>query len=221
MIVLVYDLLQIVFDKLDFISQLRFRQVDNFVYENLQMTNFYDINQEILDILSDDILLNYPYVRQLNARYNGSITNVNHLSELIKLNATLSNISQTGISKLHNLLELDAKCALSDNNNITNVNHLKKLQKLNIGSVMCRIGQNWINELTELIVLNAEYNRMVKDVNHLKKLKYLNAGSFNFVDCEIDQAGISELYNLIEVNISGNTKIKCLKHCKMLKTIIT
>ena len=71
---LLYDILEIICDKLDFLSQIRFRQLDSFVYENIQMTNFYDIDRKYLKRLNDDILLMYPYILSLDASYSKNIT---------------------------------------------------------------------------------------------------------------------------------------------------
>ena len=54
--------------------------------------------------------------------------NVNHLTKLQYLNAAgESGIDQTGISELHNLIELQVEI----NPKITSVKHLTKLQTLN------------------------------------------------------------------------------------------
>ena len=66
MAILSYDLLQIIFNRLDFISQIRYQQIDSFIYGNFHMRNFYDITNEIKVKLSNDILENYLYITRLN-----------------------------------------------------------------------------------------------------------------------------------------------------------
>jgi hypothetical protein len=56
--------------------------------------------------LNDKILLNYPFIKYLNAHHNLNITNINHLKNLIHLNASNSGINNLGIKNL-NLKILD------------------------------------------------------------------------------------------------------------------
>ena len=96
-----YDLLQMIFNGLDFISQLRYHQMISFVYVNIHMTNFGDIEDTIITKLSDEILVKYPHISKLNASSNRQITNVNHLRELQELIVRRRcGICQNGISEL-------------------------------------------------------------------------------------------------------------------------
>jgi hypothetical protein len=141
------DILQnCILPKLDFLSQIRLRQVSCKFYR-LEIHDFFNIPIEYLNLLNNEILKNYLFVRYLNANCNPKITNVNHLKKLQKLDAGSNcGIDNYGISGLTELIELNADA----NHKITNVNHLKKLQKL-------------------------DANHKITNVNHLKKLQKLDA----------------------------------------------
>src|SRR5439155_22599640 len=82
----------------------------------------------MIDVLfySDQGIVNIN-LQELNAGYNSEITNVNHMSKLIILDASgKCGIDDRGIINV-NLQELHAQ----DNPKITNVNHMSKLIKLN------------------------------------------------------------------------------------------
>ena len=121
------DLIQYcIFDKLDFVTQIRFRQICKRL-NRIEIHNMYfHINYKCLDKLSDNMLLNYPKIRYLDATNNKKITNVNYMTNLQILNASWGcGIGDNGIKHL-NLIELYA----SDNLKITNVNHMTNLQIL-------------------------------------------------------------------------------------------
>ena len=67
------DLLKIIFNKLDFLSEIRFRQVNKFCYKNLHIINLCNINYKFLKLLNDDILKNYHYIQYLDAINNKKI----------------------------------------------------------------------------------------------------------------------------------------------------
>ena len=79
-----YDVLEMVFNKCDFLSQIRFRQIGVFTYKNLQMTDFYNLDSSFLEVLSDNILLIYPDIVMLDVSNSQYVTNINHLSKLRK-----------------------------------------------------------------------------------------------------------------------------------------
>ena len=127
---LAYDLLDMIFHKSDFITQIRFRQIISLTYEELQMKDFSD--REINSKLTDEILKNYVNITKLNASKCKNVTNVNHLLELQELEASYySGIDQAGIRELHNLIRLVA----TKNTKILNVNHMTKLEELDASGV--------------------------------------------------------------------------------------
>jgi hypothetical protein len=70
------DVLNIIFNKLPFVSQLRFRATCKKFREKLDITDLYNIPLELRKRLTDKIVLQYPKLRELYARYNGRITDV-------------------------------------------------------------------------------------------------------------------------------------------------
>ena len=65
-----YDILEIIFDKCDFISQIHLYQTSIFTYDVLQMTNFYDIPIKLQLVLKPQILQHYPHIKRLNLQNN-------------------------------------------------------------------------------------------------------------------------------------------------------
>ena len=64
------DLLKLIFNKLDFINQIKFKMTCKYTYLNLHITDLYNIDNKYLLLLNDDILLNYKYLISLNAFNN-------------------------------------------------------------------------------------------------------------------------------------------------------
>ena len=56
MCALLYDLCELIFAKLDVVSQIRFRQTTRFLSENLQITDFLNVDSRITNILSNNII---------------------------------------------------------------------------------------------------------------------------------------------------------------------
>ena len=117
-----------IFNRLDFLMQIRLRQVCKWFYR-LEIHDMYNIDSKYCRKLTDNILINHPSVRYLDASNNPKITDVNHMTKLQKLEADGNyGINNDGIKRV-NLIELDAY----DNPKITDINHMTKLQKLNAG----------------------------------------------------------------------------------------
>src|SRR3972149_9761856 len=76
---------QLILNKLDFLSQIRFRQV----FKKLKIYDFCDIDNKYLELLNDKILKAHLFIQKLNATNNLKITNkgINHL-DLIKLDTS-------------------------------------------------------------------------------------------------------------------------------------
>ena len=71
-----FDIMSVIFDNLDFKSQIKFRQISDIMYDNLQVTDFFDIDNAIKRKLSNKILVNYPYIKRLDGAFNRKITSV-------------------------------------------------------------------------------------------------------------------------------------------------
>ena len=122
------DLLQIIFNKLDFLSQIRFRQVCKYFYNDLQVIDFYNIAYKFTLKLTDDILKNYPNIKLLNSYNNPNIKKVNQFLKNLKI---LDSSYNSGITYF-DLIGLDlSELNVQGNKNIRNINHLKNLKVLN------------------------------------------------------------------------------------------
>src|SRR5439155_15131162 len=84
--ILYLDLINLIFNKLDFLSQIRFRQISQFYYKHLQITDLYHIDYKYLKLLNDEILKNYLHVKYLNANDNSRIKEIGHMKNLEILN---------------------------------------------------------------------------------------------------------------------------------------
>ncbi|ARF12313.1 hypothetical protein Klosneuvirus_4_128 [Klosneuvirus KNV1] len=195
------EIWQIFFDQVDFLSQIRLTMVCKYFHLSLKVTDFHNIDEKYLRLLTNDILKNYPFIIKLNANYNKKITNVNYLTHLKELDVYwLSGIGDEGIKDC-DLTILGA----NRNSKIKNVNHMKHLKEL-YASGECGISDNGIKEC-DLVILNAYNNYKIKNVNHMKKLKYLNAGR----ECGIGDDGIKDC-ELVNLDAVGNNKITIFKH---------
>ena len=106
-----------------------------------------DINQLTkLQLLKTAIGLTNNGVKNINPckllAYGLKLTDINHMTNLTYLDASNSNISDSGIKNL-NLYELDA----TDNPNITDVNFMTSLKILHTGGPNCGITNNGIKHL--------------------------------------------------------------------------
>jgi hypothetical protein len=154
----------------------------------LQIYDLYNIERKYLDLLNDKILLNYPFVKYLNASYNPTITNVNHMQNLSELDASCSGINDIGIIKL-NLEKLN----ISRNNKISNLNHMNKLVELD-ASGCSGIYDNGIKHLN-LIKLNVMFNKNITNINHMDKLTELIASGCSGIDDNGSLVCFSKLSN--------------------------
>ena len=207
------DLIQYcIFDKLDFITQIRFRQLCKWL-NRIDIHNMYfHISIKYFYRLSDKILSAYPKIIYLKTSHNEKITNVNYMTNLKILDAyCYSGISDNGIKDI-NLFELNA----SENEKITNINHMNNLQILNASGYYCGLDDNGIKNLN-LIELHVRNNRKITNVNHMTKLEILDVSGYY---CSIDDNGIKDL-NLIELNASFNSKIKNVSYMTNLKILNT
>lgn len=85
--ILPIEIWQEVINKTDAQTQIRLCQVSRLFYQNLRVTNLYDLDRDLLDKLDDEIIKRYPFVVKLNASYNRNIKNVSHMQFLKILKA--------------------------------------------------------------------------------------------------------------------------------------
>src|SRR5208282_252192 len=124
---LISDITKLIFDQLDFLSQISIRLVSK-KFTSYPVTNLFD--NVPMNKLSDEILRLYPHATKLNAGKNSKITNVNHLINLRRLDAWgfESSIDNNGLSNLTNLIDLH----IDYNEKIININSLQNLRSLNV-----------------------------------------------------------------------------------------
>jgi hypothetical protein len=153
----------IIFGFLDFLSKIRLKSTSKYL-NVLKIYDLKNIEQKYLTLLNDNILSTYYFVEYLNASNNKNITNVNHMSKLIELDASgKCGINDYGIEKL-NLVKLNA----NNNLKITNVNHMNKLIELYACGI-CGIDDYGIEKIN-LLFLNAYKNSQITNINHMNKL---------------------------------------------------
>ena len=156
------DIWKIIFNKLDFKSQLSIISLCTYFKKYLFITDLYNINRKYLNLLTNDILKYKIFMntQKLNTDNNRKITDVSFMKSLkvLCICGYYCGINQYGIQGLE-LNELD----IMNNNKIYNVSFMKSLKILNVSGVLHIIGQSGIQEL--------ELNELVE-----KKLKQC----FNF-----------------------------------------
>ena len=134
-----------------FKNQITLTRISKIFHEKLQIHEFYHIDPKYLKLLTNHIITHYPQIRSLDVEDNPNITNINHLTQLTKLNASgFCGLDDHGINQL-NIIELD----VCDNPKIININHMTQLKKLNAGG-HCGLDDSGITRLNliELDVRN-------------------------------------------------------------------
>ena len=101
------ELWEIICDKIDFRSKIRLRQVNRYLYYNLNIYDFYNIPDYYRKLLTNDILKQHLYITRLNAGIILTLRMLIVLQNLKVLNANnRSNINDAGISKITSLIRL-------------------------------------------------------------------------------------------------------------------
>src|ERR1700722_7834305 len=158
----------------DFNSQLTLSSLCSLFYNNLFITDLYNIDENTRLLLNDEIIKQQKYkYTKLNANNNKKIKDVSHMASTLKiLHAGWDcGIDQKCISNLH-LVELNA----GSNRKIKDVSHMATTLKILNAGRDCGINQKCISNL-HLVELNAGGNRKIKDVSHMAStLKILHAG---------------------------------------------
>src|SRR4029078_4457507 len=70
------DILNIIFQELDIRSQLHFRAICKWFRDKLDVTDLYNIDIKFKNKLTDNIVIQYPKLKLLNAWGNSNITDV-------------------------------------------------------------------------------------------------------------------------------------------------
>jgi len=188
------ELWQLILSCSEFLTQIKLRCVCKMFHKRLEVHIF--MGWRYTDLLTDDILQNYPFIKKLNASNNPHITTVNHMSRLEILYAQGNcGIDDKGIQNA-NLKELRA----DSNPRITTVNHMSRLEILNAGW-NCGIDDKGIQN-ANLKELRANSNPRITTVNHMSRLEILDAQG----NCGIDDIGIQNA-NLKKLYASNNPRI--------------
>lgn len=212
--ILYYDILVIIFEKMDLVTQLRFMSTCKYIYNNFfikklvrqkiqpnillqkkfSRLQFLMVDYSININKKDLVHLNLSHI-YLKNRSNYPFTLELHLMTNLKvLHLHNCKINQNSIIGL-DLIELNIRY----NSFITDVSFMKNLKILNANYT--NINQNGIKNL-DLFELHVDSNPHIYNVTFMKNLKILNASN----NCGIDQNGINGL-NLICLYAKNNTKI--------------
>lgn len=145
-------------------------------------------------------ITNLLLLQKLSIRDNLLVTIVNHLQNLIELDASHnSQLYDHGIIMLTKLKKLN----VSHNYLITNINHMTQLIELRASGLHCRLDTHGICDLRNLELLEADNNANISDVNHLIKLTYLDVRDSSGISDE----GMINVRNLKRFTSERNSKI--------------
>ena len=169
MVYLYYDIIKIIYDKLDLRSQIKYRQLCCEAY-------IFDITR-CFAATTEKILANCSrYITNINVGCDSRLLNICNFDKITRLDAAFSYIVQSQINKLNMLTHLNISGCLY----ITNLNHLKHLKVLNIAR--SNVTQSSIKSLRNLTELNMCGQSGIYDLNHLVKLQILDISMSNMQD---------------------------------------
>jgi len=218
------EILQMIFEYLDFKNKIILKLVCNYFYRGLVIYDLYNIDNIYLARLTDEIIKSYPYLKYLDASYNSKITGITVPSTLIKLNIT-NNQYFVNLTNLTELTELRAgfcfglknqsieKCLkleylyLRSTPNVTSIRHLTKLKFLDISGAS-GVGNEELKYCNQLVRLKIASNINITDLNCLRGLKKLNLSNY----CLVENSGIMGCTNLRVLNLNDNNKIVDINH---------
>ena len=202
---LIVDILRLIFDQLNFISQLELRLVSTYFMTNCPIRRFLNSTPNQW-ALTNDYLKSYPNLTELDV--NANMTDINHLTNLRRLSINrYCMIANDGFSQLTNLTELSV-C----NGYVLHINHMTSLRKLSIGSafVITNDGLTNLTNLTELYT----HNKAITDINHMAKLQILHTDPTmsKYECCGITNEGISKLTSLTKLYMRNTNNITDINH---------
>lgn len=146
-------------------------------------------------------------ITYLDCKENEFINNLNHMKNTLQtLYCGSTGIYDNGICELGKL----KKMVIDGNTYIANIDFLgESLEELHCCTNLCSLGQNSINKLKKIKILNCRDNNKIKNVNHLSNtLTALDCSG----ECGIKQNGISQL-NKIELFVcNDNMYIRDIHH---------
>lgn len=180
----------------DFRSKIRLRCCTKLFHAKLEICIFRYIPLGYRGELSDEILMNYLFIRTLYVVESPNITNINYLTRLDKLIAysSKSNIQDDDIKKL-NLRYLD----IDYNRKIFYIDHMTRLEVLFASNN--NITNKQIMNLFRLKKLYIGGNNNIINIDHLTNLEVLNVSGI----CGVCNVNLNT--NLKKLFMSDNTKI--------------
>src|SRR2546430_1475517 len=153
------DILKEILEYLDFLSKIRFTQINKFTYNNLYIQDFSNNINNYLNKIVDKDLKIYKFIKYLCVKNNPYVKDISWMTNLRELDASENcGIDQNGIKGL-NLIKLK----VYNNPKIQDVSWMTNLRKLD-SSWNCGIDQNGIKGLN-LIKLNVYGNTKIQDVS--------------------------------------------------------
>lgn len=219
------DVLQIIFDNLDIKTQIQFRSTSREFRKKFQITDLYNIPDEIAERINDNVISFYPTLLLLNASNNPNITDngIKHLRlHTLNANVRFYNNYSVDIDSIHLFNKHKNYNNRISNDTIKNMPLIRLFTSNNIS-----ITDYAIKQLPNLILLDASYNEGITDdgIKGLYNLIELRANG----NPEITDQGIYELISLrvLEVNSNrsvtnkGLQKLKLKKLCACWNTNIT
>jgi hypothetical protein len=114
-----FDIYHIIFEYSDFLTKIKIRQIDKYLYTNLYITDMYNIEEKYLKLLSNDILNCHPFLIKLNASFSDKITDINNLKKLKVLNANVECYCDSGsfiCIQENNIYDECIYCNITDEN---------------------------------------------------------------------------------------------------------
>ena len=198
-----FDILNQIFELLDFLSKIRFRQISKYFLHNLYIYDFYNLDNIFIQQLSEEILISNPKIKYLDITGRDTIQNINFLTDLQDLA-----VSHRFKTKFNNY---NIKKLKIINYKISNLKYFTKLENLYlIGSDIANSDLDNLN--LRKLVLN---NNQVSNINHLTRLKKLSIR----YNSEIKNLNIQNL-DLLKLEIEssfGITELNFLTNLRYLK----
>jgi hypothetical protein len=181
------------------------QKLENFKLGIIDESELNIIHADEFSGITDNDLKGINCVTELSVINNPKITNINHMTNIKKLNISgyKCGVTTTDIKDLVNIVELD----ISENRMINNIDHLINLERLTMtchreafsgynGSCGRRNNNQYITKETEKNDIFHDENDKNKVI--FNKLKYLNLrGNSDIYD-------LSTLPSLVELDISDN-----------------
>src|SRR5438445_107159 len=124
------ELYQEILERSDFKCQIRLTQLCKYLSNNLKIYDFFHIYPTYLNILSNNILKNYKYIKKIFIYDNNNITDegISHMNLHTLYTHTKSKITDNGIKNM------DLHTLYTSSNNITDdgIKHMMHLKNIRL-----------------------------------------------------------------------------------------